>query len=62
MTKNNKGRDRLVSGATPKAFYKQNPSRIRSSIKVVVVRLALWGLIPANLASWMIQRRGLRDA
>ena len=62
MTKNNKGRDRLASGATPKAFHNRNPSRIRSGIKVAIVRLALWGVIPANLATWMIQRGGLRDA
>jgi hypothetical protein len=62
MTQNNKGRDRLVSGATPKISHNHNPSRIRSGVKVAIVRLALWGVIPANLATWMIQRGGLRDA
>ena len=61
MTKNNKGRsggDRL----TPKTSNSPNPTRIHSSIKVTIVRLAVWGLIPASFATWLIQRGGLEDA
>lgn len=34
----------------------------RSWIKAVIVRMALWGLIPACFATWLIQRGGLKDA
>ena len=35
---------------------------MRMHIKLVIVRLAVWGLIPANFATWLIQRGGLNDA
>lgn len=34
----------------------------RSRVKAAIVFLALWGLIPAALASWLIQRGKMRDA
>jgi hypothetical protein len=42
------------------AFDSRNLTAIRSRFKSLIVRLALWGLIPAGLASWLIQRGGLR--
>lgn len=30
-------------------------------IKAVIVRLALWGVLPVKLAEWIIRRGGLRD-
>ncbi len=40
--------------------------RVRSAIlsrtKAAIVFLALWGFIPAALATWLIQRGGMRDA
>jgi len=42
---------------------KNQPSRnhiIRPFIKMAIVRLALWGLLPVELAEWLIQRGGLR--
>jgi hypothetical protein len=30
------------------------------NLKAIIVNLALWGLIPARLADWLIQRGGLR--
>lgn len=35
---------------------------MRTDIKRVIVRLAVWGLIPADFATWLIQRGGLNDA
>ena len=47
---------------TPKTSDNRNPTAIRSSIKTVIVRLAVWGLIPAGLATWVIRRGGLKNA
>lgn len=33
-----------------------------AAIKLAIVRLALWGIIPLGLADWLIQRGGLSDA
>lgn len=38
------------------------PRGLAASVKAVLVTLALWGFIPSRLASWLIQRGGLRDA
>lgn len=38
------------------------PRGLAASVKAALVTLALWGLIPARFASWLIQRGGLRDA
>ena len=62
MSKNDKGRDRLASGAAPKASDSRNHTPIHSSIKRAIVRLAVWGIIPAGFATWLIQRGGLKDA
>ena len=35
---------------------------MRAHIKLAIVRLAVWGLIPADFATWLIQRGGLSDA
>ena len=35
---------------------------MRARIKAAIVWLALLGLIPAALATWMIKAGGLRDA
>lgn len=44
------------------AFDSRNHTPIHSIIKAAIVRLAAWGVIPANLATWLIQRGGLKDA
>lgn len=61
MPTKTKGRDRW-HGATPKTSDSSNPTAIHPSIKALIVRLALWGLIPAGWATWLIQRGGLKDA
>jgi hypothetical protein len=61
MIKKDKGRDRW-HGATPKLFNSRNHTAIRSSIKPAIVRLAVWGVIPAGLATPLIQCGGLKDA
>ena len=38
---------------TPKFYPKKHA-------KAVIVRLAVWGLIPPGFATWLIQRGGLR--
>jgi hypothetical protein len=35
---------------------------MKAQLKKVIVRLAVWGLIPASFAAWLIQRGGLKDA
>lgn len=35
---------------------------MKALIKLLIVRLAVWGLIPADFATWLIQRGGLNDA
>jgi hypothetical protein len=61
MTKNNKGRN---GGDRPslKTTDARNATLIRGSLKAAIVRLAVWGLIPARFASWLIQCGGLNDA
>ena len=61
MTTKNTGRDRW-SGATQKISDNRNPTAVRSNIKAAIVRLAVWGLIPVEIARWLIQRGGLKDA
>jgi hypothetical protein len=61
MTRNTKGRDRW-NGATPQSSDSCNPTPIRSGIKTAIVRLALWGVIPAGLATWLINHTGLKHA
>lgn len=39
-----------------------NHTAIRIRLKTIIVFLAIWGLIPAALALWLIQRGGMRDA
>ena len=39
-----------------------NDTPIRAQLKALVVTLAVWGLIPADFATWLIQRGGLSDA
>jgi hypothetical protein len=46
------GRGRLMKRA--------DGSRTRSFLKAWIVRLALWGWLPFGLATWLIQRGGLR--
>ena len=61
MTKNNEGRAGWHQ-ATPKTSDSRNLSSIASRIKALIVRLAICGLIPAGVATWLIQRGGLKDA
>jgi len=61
MAKNNKSRA-PVQDATPKTSDSHNLTPIHSGIKAAIVRLALWGVIPARFATWLIQRGGLKDA
>jgi hypothetical protein len=35
---------------------------MKAQFKAMIVRLALWGLIPAGFATWLIKRGGLKDA
>lgn len=61
MTKNNTGRNRW-HGATLKTTASRNHTAIHSDINAAIVRLAIWGVIPAGLATRLIQRGGLKDA
>jgi len=52
-TKQNTLREQgAVSNANTPKFYP------KKSAKAVIVRLAVWGLIPPNFATWLIQRGG----
>jgi hypothetical protein len=57
MKTNKKGRDRGDGAALNRHSLKSD--YIRSHLKAFIVRLAVWGLIPANLAQWLIQHGGL---
>ncbi|MCK9381959.1 MAG: hypothetical protein M0P95_12975 [Sulfuritalea sp.] len=61
MTTKTKGRNGWHR-ATPKTSDNRNHTPAASCIKTLIVRLALWGLLPVVLADWLIQRGGLRDA
>lgn len=60
-TKANALREQGVSGD---AMNLNNSKHTPASAKVknIIVKFALWGLIPAGLATWLIQRGGLKDA
>lgn len=50
------------SAASKKHKDSKTNHSIRGGIKTAIVRLAVWGAIPASLAQWLIQRGGLADA
>lgn len=61
MAANNKKAAPAGTGATPKNTSTQRHfTRARGAIKAAIVTLAVWGVIPARLASWLIQRGGLK--
>lgn len=37
------------------AFHDHNHSPIRTRIKAAIVSLAVWGLIPPGLATWLLR-------
>ncbi len=57
-TKGRSGGDR----PTRKTSSEHYPNPIRAAIKVAIVRSALRGVIPANVATWLIQHAGLKNA
>lgn len=42
--------------------HANNPNLFRAAIKAVIVRCALLGIIPAKVATQLIQRAGLKNA
>ncbi|GHT94708.1 hypothetical protein AGMMS49545_16430 [Betaproteobacteria bacterium] len=58
MRQKEKGRT-VTTTVAPLNRYSAKPDYIRSRLKAAIVRLAVWGLVPANLAKWMIQHGGL---
>jgi hypothetical protein len=57
-TKGRNGGDR----PTQNTSSKRNPTPMSSAIKAAILRCATWGVIPANLATWLVKRAGLKDA
>lgn len=57
-TKGRNGGDR----AALKTTCVRNHTSIRSRLKGLIVRLALWGILPVGLAQWLVQHGGMRDA
>lgn len=57
-TKGQSGSDRPTQNTSSRF----NPTPISSAIKAAILRCAVWGVIPANLAPWLIERAGLKDA
>jgi hypothetical protein len=45
--------------AAPKGSEDEHTG-IRAGVKAWIVRLALWGWLPYGLATWLIQRGGMR--
>jgi hypothetical protein len=41
---------------------KSSLDSLHSLLKEMIVRVAVWGLMPASFATWVIQRGGLNDA
>ena len=35
---------------------------MKAQIKLTIFRLAIWGLLPVGIATWLIQAGGLSDA
>jgi hypothetical protein len=61
MTEKTKGRNG-GDHSTLKTSDSRKRTAIRSRIKAGIVRMAVWGLVPAGFASWLIRRGGLTDA
>ncbi len=55
-------KDKSRTVATPKTSDSRSSIPIHSGIKAAIVRLAVWSVIPASFAIWLIQRVGLTDA
>jgi hypothetical protein len=61
MTTNRKGRAGWHQ-ATLNTYKRTSKStRLAARIKAVIVKLALWGLLPVTVADWLIHWGGLRD-
>lgn len=58
----NKKAARFDPAASKKSKDSSSNYSARAVLKNVIVRLAVWGLIPASLAERIIQRGGLADA
>jgi hypothetical protein len=43
------------------ALVKPKQANFRAKVKQVIVRLACWGVIPINLADWLIRLWGLSN-
>ena len=52
---------RGLTGAIDTCYQNWLNYNARTSIKAVIVRLAVWGLLPVSLADWLIQQGGLSD-
>ena len=64
MTTKEKAATRFSSCAALRVHDKLNAGRqqIASLLKALIMRAACRGLLPRNVAGWIIQRGGLRDA
>jgi len=58
----------ILSGNSCRIARLQRPGRqrvdavLKAKAKETIVRLAVWGVIPASLATWLIRCGGLKDA
>ena len=59
MTNKKKAAWHSAAASKKNKDFKTNYS-VRAIPKIAIVRLAIWGVIPASLAQWLIQRGGLR--
>lgn len=50
------------TGENRKTTIQQHFNPVASRLKALIVYLAVWGLINPSLATWLIQRGGLKDA
>ncbi|AJP48032.1 hypothetical protein PG1C_05335 [Rugosibacter aromaticivorans] len=59
----NKQKGRSVGNrATYKTTTHKYFNPVASRLKALIVYLAVWGMINPSLATWLIQRGGLKDA
>ncbi len=61
MTRKTKGRAGWHQAARQTSNSIRDSTGLASRIKVAIVTMALWGLLPLGVLEWVIHRGGLRD-
>ncbi len=62
MTNKTKGRSGWHQATSNSSKFDSNFNRLQSRIKAVIITFAVWGLLPSNLAAWIIRHCHLGDS